>query len=86
MPYLLYFSTIYSSFRRIVSDSTQLQIQVFDQRKFKRNDQGCLGTVSIKVGEVITPATDGQGISLSLISRPFLLICLRHTDFSNPEP
>jgi hypothetical protein len=86
VPYLLFLSTIHSSFRSIVSDSTQLQIQVFDQRKFKRNDQGCLGAVSINVLEVIGPATGSPGMFLFLFFRLILLISLRHTDLSHPEP
>ncbi|KAF8469823.1 HECT-domain-containing protein [Russula ochroleuca] len=44
------------TFELAVRDSSKIQIQVFDQRKFKRNDQGCLGSVSIKVGDVLDPA------------------------------
>ena len=86
VPYLLLSSTIHSSFPSAVTDSTQVQIQVFDQRKSKRNDQGCLGAVSIKVGEVISPATGGQGIPLFLIFPPILLISLRNAGCSCPEP
>ncbi|CAE6396969.1 unnamed protein product [Rhizoctonia solani] len=36
-----------------VKDSSVVAIQVFDQRKFKRRDQGFLGVVNIRVSEII---------------------------------
>ncbi|KAI9508971.1 hypothetical protein F5148DRAFT_822211 [Russula earlei] len=51
------------TFELAVTDSSKIQIQVFDQRKFnKRNDQGSLGFVSIKVGDVINPTQGGHVI------------------------
>ncbi|KAG8899505.1 hypothetical protein FRB99_006689 [Tulasnella sp. 403] len=36
-----------------VKDSSVIAVQIFDQRKFKRRDQGFLGVVNIRVAEVI---------------------------------
>jgi len=40
-----------------------LAIQVFDQKKFKKKDQGFLGVINIRVGDVIelSPESDGKG-------------------------
>ena len=59
-----YWNETFELFRTLgaVRDSSNIQIEVFDQRKYKRNDQGCLGSVSIKVGDVLDPAKVGHGI------------------------
>ena len=70
VPYLLSSSLPTHPLLSAVRDSSSIQIQIFDQRKFKRNDQGCLGSVSITVGDVLNPAQSGHGIvlfSLSLV-------------------
>jgi E3 ubiquitin-protein ligase NEDD4 len=39
-----------------------LAVQVFDQKKFKKKDQGFLGVINIRVGDVIpelSPDADG---------------------------
>jgi hypothetical protein len=51
-----------------VRDSSKILIQVFDQRKFKRNDQGCLGSVSITVGDVLNSDQGSHGIVLFSLS------------------
>jgi E3 ubiquitin-protein ligase NEDD4 len=56
------FLTTLSSFST-VRESSKIQIQVFDQRKFKRNDQGFLGSVSITVGDVLNLNQGGSGMS-----------------------
>ena len=50
-----YWNETFELFRTLgaVRDSSNIQIEVFDQRKYKRYDQGCLGSVSIKVGDVL---------------------------------
>ncbi|KAI9508968.1 hypothetical protein F5148DRAFT_822092 [Russula earlei] len=48
------------SFKLAVTDSSKIQIQVFDQRKYTRNDRGFLGSVSIKVGDVINLTEGGH--------------------------
>jgi hypothetical protein len=46
-----------------VKDSSVVAVQVFDQRKFKRKDQGFLGVINIKVADVIDLDSGGQGES-----------------------
>ncbi|KAG8820719.1 hypothetical protein FRC17_010070 [Serendipita sp. 399] len=41
------------NFEVSVKDSSVVAVQVFDQRKFKRKDQGFLGVVNIKVSDVL---------------------------------
>ncbi|KAI9454451.1 HECT-domain-containing protein [Lactarius psammicola] len=50
------------TFDLTVRESSKIQIQVFDQRKFKRNDQGFLGSVSITVGDVLDLSQGGNVI------------------------
>ncbi|VDB98127.1 unnamed protein product [Peniophora sp. CBMAI 1063] len=50
------------SFDINVRSSSELLIQVFDQRKFKRQDQGFLGSVSVKVGDVLDLNAGGHVI------------------------
>jgi hypothetical protein len=38
--------------RRATEDSI-LAVQVFDQKKFKKKDQGFLGVINVRVGDVI---------------------------------
>ncbi len=59
--FLVLFLTTLSSFCSTVRESSKIQIQVFDQRKFKRNDQGFLGSVSITVGDVLNLNQGGNG-------------------------
>lgn len=39
-----------------------MAVQVFDQKKFKKKDQGFLGVINIRIGDVIelTPEADGM--------------------------
>lgn len=48
-------------FDRTVKDSSVVAVQVFDQRKFKRKDQGFLGVINLKVADVIDLDSGGQG-------------------------
>ena len=48
-----------------VKDSSVVAVQVFDQRKFKRKDQGFLGVINIKVADVIDLDSGGQGESMN---------------------
>ncbi|KAH9842411.1 ubiquitin-protein ligase [Rhodofomes roseus] len=41
------------SFDIFVKDSSVIAVQIFDQRKFKKRDQGFLGVVNIRVADVI---------------------------------
>lgn len=47
--------------RSTVKDSSVIAVQIFDQRKFKRRDQGFLGVVNIHVSEVIDLELGGHG-------------------------
>jgi len=41
-------------------------VQIFDQKKFKKKDQGFLGVINIRVGDVIDIMLGGDGSSLKL--------------------
>ncbi|WWC58375.1 uncharacterized protein I303_100915 [Kwoniella dejecticola CBS 10117] len=43
-----------------VKDSSIVAVQIFDQRKFKRKDQGFLGVINVKVSDVIDLELGGQ--------------------------
>lgn len=51
-----------------MKDSSVVAVQVFDQRKFKRKDQGFLGVVNIKVTDVLDLELGGHGKSDCLLS------------------
>ncbi len=45
------------------NEGSILAVQVFDQKKFKKKDQGFLGVINIRVGDVMQdlgPDTDGK--------------------------
>lgn len=45
-----------------VKDSSVVAVQIFDQRKFKRKqDQGFLGVINLKISDVIDLELGGQG-------------------------
>lgn len=48
-------------FRR-ASDESILAIQIFDQKKFKKKDQGFLGVINVRVGSVLDFEAGGDGI------------------------
>ncbi len=39
--------------RRRVTEESVLTVQIFDQKKFKKKDQGFLGVVNVVIGSVI---------------------------------
>lgn len=43
-----------------------IAVQIFDQRKFKKRDQGFLGVVNVKVSDVIDLELGGHGAFLDL--------------------
>jgi len=47
-----------------VRDSSVVAVQIFDQRKFKRKDQGFLGVVNIRVSDALDLELGGQGVYL----------------------
>ena len=38
-----------------------MAVQVFDQKKFKKKDQGFLGVINIRIGDIIELAPDADG-------------------------
>lgn len=76
---------ILSLFRRATEESI-LAIQIFDQKKFKKRDQGFLGVINVRIGSVIDLEMEGDGMKSAGVSStilPFVLIlytlqkCLR---------
>ena len=49
--------------RRATEDSI-LAIQIFDQKKFKKKDQGFLGVINVRVGDNIDFSIGGDGTLL----------------------
>ncbi|CAK4033377.1 E3 ubiquitin- ligase hulA [Lecanosticta acicola] len=48
------------SFDMRVTEESILAIQIFDQKKFKKKDQGFLGVVNVRIGSVIDPDAGGD--------------------------
>lgn len=44
-----------------VKDSSVIAVQIFDQRKFKKRDQGFLGVVNVRVSDVLDLDLGGHG-------------------------
>jgi len=38
---------------RRASEESILAVQIFDQKKFKKKDQGFLGVINVRVGDVV---------------------------------
>ena len=47
---------------RRASDESILAIQIFDQKKFKKKDQGFLGVINVRIGSVMDLDIGGDGI------------------------
>jgi hypothetical protein len=45
---------------RRVSEDSILAVQIFDQKKFKKKDQGFLGVINVRVGDVIDFSSDQE--------------------------
>ena len=45
----------------MVKDSSVVAVQIFDQRKFKRRDQGFLGVVNVQVSSYLDLELGGHG-------------------------
>jgi len=55
---------------RRANDDSVLAIQIFDQKKFKKKDQGFLGVINVRIGDVVDLDMGGDGESdLRLINR-----------------
>jgi len=46
---------------RKATEESILAVQIFDQKKFKKKDQGFLGVVNVRVGSVIDLDVGGDG-------------------------
>ncbi|KAG0345487.1 E3 ubiquitin-protein ligase pub1 [Podila humilis] len=49
------------SFEVSATNKSVLAVQIFDQKKFKKKDQGFLGTVNIQMGDVFDVNIGGDG-------------------------
>jgi hypothetical protein len=58
--------------RKATEDSI-LAIQIFDQKKFKKKDQGFLGVINVRIGDVIDLDVGGEG------SATLMAVCLDST-------
>ena len=47
---------------RRVTEESILAVQIFDQKKFKKKDQGFLGVVNVRIGSVIDLDAGGDGM------------------------
>lgn len=57
--------------RRVNEDSI-LAIQIFDQKKFKKKDQGFLGVINVRIGDVIDLQMGGDGMSGKSVKSVFM--------------
>lgn len=48
---------------RRATDESILAVQIFDQKKFKKKDQGFLGVVNVRIGSVLDLDVGGDGES-----------------------
>jgi hypothetical protein len=69
-PLLANNSTHIFLFRRVTEDSI-LAVQVFDQKKFKKKDQGFLGVINVRVGDVVDFSSGEDGETLSILLLQF---------------
>ena len=51
-----------------VKESSVIAVQIFDQRKFKKRDQGFLGVVNVRVSDVIDLELGGHGACCRLLA------------------
>lgn len=50
-----------------VNEDSILAIQIFDQKKFKKKDQGFLGVINVRIGDVIDVQMGGDGASFYVL-------------------
>lgn len=48
-------------FSSTVTPSSIIAVQVFDQKKFKKKDQGFLGVINLRVGDALDLSLSGDG-------------------------
>ena len=69
------------------NEGSILAVQVFDQKKFKKKDQGFLGVINIRVGDVMQdlgPDTDGACLTPST-ERVVLVLTLAPRSNAHPR-
>lgn len=49
---------------RNVKESSIIAVQIFDQKKFKKKDQGFLGVINLRVGDALDLSLGGDGMSI----------------------
>jgi E3 ubiquitin-protein ligase NEDD4 len=54
-----------------VKDSSVLTVQIFDQKKFKKKDQGFLGVINVPVASSLDLDLGGDGKSPSQRASPY---------------
>lgn len=69
MSHVMCMSDTLTSGRR-ASEESILAIQIFDQKKFKKKDQGFLGVINVRIGSVIDLDVGGDGIGTPLCFIP----------------
>lgn len=57
-----------------VNEDSILAIQIFDQKKFKKKDQGFLGVINVRMGDVIDVQMGGDGASFCSQITPCLFL------------
>lgn len=57
---VVFINRVFDGVRRANEDSI-LAIQIFDQKKFKKKDQGFLGVINVRIGDVIDLQMGGDG-------------------------
>lgn len=57
-----------------VDEGSILAVQVFDQKKFKKKDQGFLGVINIRIGDLI-PEVGPEADGMSQAALPPLFAC-----------
>jgi hypothetical protein len=63
-------------FNRQVNSSSIITVQVFDQKKFKKKDQGFLGVINVQMSSIFDLAVGGDGNEQNLTSKLFKLKAL----------
>ena len=59
---------------RKVNEESVLAVQIFDQKKFKKKDQGFLGVINIRIGDLI-PEVGPEADGMSQAALPPLFAC-----------
>lgn len=62
-----------------------LAVQIFDQKKFKKKDQGFLGVINVRIGSVIDLDAGGDGTFLHFNVLGFVLTWLFRNAYARPQ-